>query len=218
MTRKDSELKTKKDQVVDWLRDTILAGELSPGDRLLQEDLAEKFDVSPTPIREAIQQLVAEGILVHSAYKGVQVAEVRMEDVREVYLIRCELEKLATLVAVPNLTIARIKQMRELQTQIEAHIAAQDLLPLRKFNQEFHMLIYQAAAMPMLYAMIRTLWTRFPWDTLHVLPNRAAVSAAEHRQVLEAIAAGDEQLAAEHMYHHVRSSAESLEIYLNTQG
>src|SRR5205823_2477029 len=84
--------KTKKDLMVELLRDAILSGELAPGERLLQEELADRFDVSPTPVREAIQQLVAEGVLSHSPYKGVQVAEVEVEDVQEIYLIRAALE------------------------------------------------------------------------------------------------------------------------------
>lgn len=217
MGRKVNDSRTKKEQVVDWLRDIILSGEVAPGERLLQEELAEKFEVSATPIREAIQQLVAEGVLIYSPYKGVQVAEVRMEEVREVYLIRCEIEKLATRMAVPNLTISAIKRLRHLQDDIEQHIAAQDLKPLRKLNQEFHMLIYEAAHMPILYQMIRNLWTRFPWDTLHVLPNRAAASAQEHRRILAAIDQEDAELAAECMRAHVAASASALEIYLANQ-
>ncbi len=214
MKRKTSDTKTKKEQVVDLMRDIILSGELVPGERLLQEELAEKFEVSATPIREAVQQLVAEGVLIYSPYKGVQVAEIRMEDVREVYLIRAEMEKLATQMAVLNLKISDVRQLRQIQTQIEQQLATQDLTPLRKLNQEFHMLIYAAADMPILYQLIRNLWTRFPWDTLHVLPNRAAASAQEHQRILAAIDQEDADLAAQAMRDHVLLSATALEKYL----
>src|SRR5260221_13041955 len=101
-----AERKTKKDLLVEMLPEAILSGDLAPGDRLLQEELAERFDVSPTPVREAIQQLVAEGVLSHSPYKGVQVADVELETIQEVYLIRGAVEGLATRLAVPNLRIS----------------------------------------------------------------------------------------------------------------
>lgn len=207
--------KTKKELVADWLRDTIIAGELSPGERLLQDDLAERLEVSATPIREAIQLLVAEGVLSHSPYKGVQVAEVQMEDVREVYLIRCPLEELAVRVAVPNLRLSDVKALRDIQAEIRQHVKTEDLKPLRKLNYDFHMLIYQAAEMPLLFNMIRNLWTRFPWDTLRVLPHRAAQSADEHQQILSLIEEMDAQGAGRAMRQHIEQSMEALETYLS---
>jgi DNA-binding GntR family transcriptional regulator len=206
--------KTKKELIADQLRDTIIAGELLPGDRLTQDDLAEQFDVSATPIREAIQILIAEGVLSHSPYKGVQVAEIRMDDVREVYLIRCELEALATRLAVPNLRLSDVKKLTEIQVQIERHIEQADLQSLRKFNYEFHMVIYRAAEMPLLFTLIRNLWTRFPWDTLHVLPGRAGQSSLEHREIMAAINDIDEDLAAQRMRRHIEDSMIALDRYL----
>ena len=211
------EQKTKKEQVAEWLRDTIIAGELEPGERLLQDELAERFAVSATPIREAIQLLVAEGVLSHSPYKGVQVAEVQMDDVREVYLIRCELEALATRFAVPNLRLAEVKQLHELQKTIESHVRDHDLQPLRKLNYDFHMIIYHAAEMPLLYNMIRSLWTRFPWDTLHVLPDRAGNSTQEHLKILAAIDDVNPEMAGAAMREHVETGMKALGAYLSGQ-
>jgi DNA-binding GntR family transcriptional regulator len=206
--------KTKKDLMVEILRDAILSGELQPGERLLQEELAERFNVSPTPVREAIQQLVAEGVLSHSPYKGVQVAEVRLEDVREVYLIRSVVEQLATRLAVPNLKISDVQRLHAIQTEIEAEVKKEERGALLKLNHEFHMRIYEAADAPQLYQIIRTLWLKSPWDTMFVVPNRANMVIEEHRRIIEAIDQGTADLAGQRMQEHIEQGTRMLTDYL----
>lgn len=206
--------KTKKDLVVEIIREAILSGELEPGRRLLQDELAQRLDISPTPVREALRELEAEGVLDHSPHKGVRVAEVKLEDAREIYLIRGVLEALATREAVPRLQDTEIQRLRELQAQMEAYIEQGELKELRKPNYEFHMLVYQAAGLPELYRLIRTYWTKFPWDTLHVLPDRASVSAKEHREIIRAIEARDAELAARRMQEHIERGSGALIDYL----
>lgn len=206
--------KTKKEQIADLLRDTILSGELAPGDRLLQDQLAERFDVSSTPIREAIQQLVAEGVLSHSPYRGVQVAEVTMDDMHEIYLIRSVLEELATREAVPNLRITDVRRLHALQADIRQAVKAGDIPTLRKHNYEFHWLIYNTPGKPYLAQMIRNLWLKSPWDTLHVLPSRPQEAIGEHDQLLAAIDAGDATLAGERMRQHIESGEKTLAHFL----
>ncbi|MFP4323656.1 MAG: GntR family transcriptional regulator [Anaerolineales bacterium] len=208
--------KTKKERIADYLREIVISGEVEPGERLRQDELAARFEVSATPIREAIQLLVAEGVLTHSPYKGVQVAEIKMEDVREVYLMRCELEDLITRQAVPNLRLADVGHLRETLAQMDGALQAGELPALRKLNNAFHMRIYQAAAMPLLYDIIRSLWTRFPWDTLHVLPGRAAASHTEHEQILAAIEAFDAPRAGQAMRAHIQQGMQHLDTYLHS--
>ncbi len=200
--------------MVEILRDAILSGELQPGERLLQEELAERFKVSPTPIREAIQQLVAEGVLSHSPYKGVQVAEVHLEDVREVYLIRSVVEQLATHAAVPNLKISNVQRLHLLQTDIERIVLNNGQESLLQLNREFHMIIYEAAAMPQLLQIIKNLWIKSPWDTLFVVPNRANMIVQEHRLILEAIDRGNAEQAGQAMHHHIEQGARVLAEFL----
>lgn len=214
----NSAYKTKKDLVVEIIREAILSGELKPGERLLQGELAERLDVSPTPIREALRELEAEGILDHSPHKGVRVAEVKPEDVREIYLIRGVLEALATRLAVPRFDSSTIQRLDALQAQIEAYIEEGQLRELRKLNYELHMLIYQVAGLSELLRIIRSLWSKFPWDTLHVLPGRAAESAEEHRELIRAIKGGDAQLAGQRMQAHIENGSRALIEYLASVG
>jgi DNA-binding GntR family transcriptional regulator len=205
---------TKKDYVIEVLRAAILSGELEPGARVLQDELAERLEVSSTPVREALRQLVAEGILSYSPHKGVQVAEVNLNDVQGIYLIRGAVEALATRLAVPRLTRADIQQLQTIQANLESLVAEGELRALRKLNQEFHMLIYAAAGIPQLSQIIRNLWTQFPWDTLHVLPGRAAMSAREHRQIILDIEDGDAEAASQHMQTHIEHGVTALSEYL----
>lgn len=214
-SRQKGARKTKKDVMVEVVREAILSGELEPGTRLLQEELAERFDVSPTPVREAIQQLVAEGVLSHSPYKGVQVAEVELADVHEIYLLRAVLEGLATQLAVPNLKISDLQRLRAIQTEIKNGVQRGDADPLRKLNYEFHMLIYNAAEAPQLLQFIKSLWIKAPWDTIYVLPNRPASMIDEHQRVIDAIAQGDAEGAARYMREHIEIVQKGLIRYLS---
>jgi DNA-binding GntR family transcriptional regulator len=209
-----STYKSKKDLVVDVIREAILSGELEPGARLLQDDLAERLQVSSTPVREALRQLETEGILQSSPHRGVRVAEVDFRAVHEIYLIRAELEALATRLAVPRLRPADLVLLRALHAEIETNIQAHELKALRRLNFELHSVIYEAAAMPELLKLIRGLWTKFPWDTLHVLPDRAQRSAQEHAGLIEALAAGQAERAGQLMHAHIERAASELNRYL----
>ncbi len=206
--------RTKKDIVVEVLREAIACGELEPGERLLQNELAERLNVSPTPIREALGQLEAEGVLSHIPHRGVRVSEVKLDDVREIYLIRSLLEQLATRYAVPRMGSLDVHALKLLQAQIDGHIAKGELTKLRKPDHEFHMLIYRASGMPHLQRIISYLWTRFPWDTLHVLPGRPKRSAMEHSGIIQAIEEGNADLAAQRMHDHIEHAAIALAEHL----
>jgi DNA-binding GntR family transcriptional regulator len=207
--------KTKMDQIVEVLRDAVLMGEFGSGERLLQEELAERFNTSSTPIREALRQLQAEGILEHSPYRGVQVAEVRMDDVREIYMLRAVLESFVTRLAVPYLNNAYLEQLRAMQSQMRAFVATNEVQGLRKTNYEFHLLIYEVARMPHSVKIIKNLWAQCPWDALYVLPGRAPKSLDEHEMILAAIADQDAKLAGQRVQEHIEYAATALANYVD---
>lgn len=205
---------TKMDQIVEILREAVLTGEFTSGARLLQDDLAERFNTSSTPIREALRQLQAEGILEHSPYRGVQVAEVKMEDVREVYMIRAVMESYVTRLAVPYLNHTHLEQLQALQTEMREYVATGELSNLRKANYKFHLMIYEASKMPYSIKIIKTLWAQSPWDALYVLPGRAPKSLEEHERILTALADQDAKLAAQRVQEHIEYAASALADYI----
>lgn len=209
---------TKKDQLVGLLREAILSGEIAPGEKLVQEEIAARYKVSPTPVREAIQQLVAEGVLSQSPYRGVRVVEVNLADAREIYLIRGAVEALATRCAVPNLRLADVAVLKALQNEIE-QFATQSGTPDRliRCNYDFHMTIYRRAEMPQLEQIIRSLWLKSPWDTLFVIPGRAECVVGEHQRILAAIEAHDAESAGAAMGDHIEQGRQMLESYLEAR-
>jgi DNA-binding GntR family transcriptional regulator len=206
--------RTKSALVVEMLREAILSGDLEPGERLTQEELAVRFKVSMTPVREAIQQLVAEGILDQVPYKGVQVAEVSTEEATEIYLMRSVVEALAVRSAVPNLKISDVQRLRSLHEQIKALTEQGDIAQIRKRNYEFHFIFYGAANMPRLYRLIQNLWAQSPWDTLYVIPNRTRRVVEEHQRIMAAVDQGNAQLAAQAMQSHLEAGMQMLIDYL----
>src|SRR4029453_16277959 len=120
-----------------------------------------------------------------------------------IYLIRGALEALATRMGVSYLNTAHVQRMKALLHDMESETESGQLKNLRKLNYEFPMLIYRAADMPLLLKLIRVLWTKFPWDTLHVVPGRAADSVEEHRRIIKAIEDGNARLAGRLMQEHI---------------
>lgn len=214
MTKRANQ-KTKMDQIVETLREAVLMGEFESGTRLLQEELAERFNTSSTPIREALRQLQAEGILEHSPYRGVQVAEVRMEDVREIYMVRAVMEPFATRLAVPYISGANLEQLHALQAEMRTYEANGEGARLRKANYEFHLMIYEAANMPYTLKIIKNLWAMCPWDALYVLPGRVPKSLEEHERILEALAEQNVRVAGQRVQEHIEYAAAALAEYID---
>jgi len=208
--------KTKKALVVDMLRAAILSGDLGPGERLTQEELAARFNVSMTPVREAIQQLIAQGVLDHVPYKGVQVAEVSPAEAAEIYLMRSAVESLATRQGLPNLKISNVQRLHSLHDQIAELTCQENVAEIRKCNYEFHFIFYQAAEMPRLYELIQNLWAQSPWDTLYVIPNRTKRVVEEHQRIINAVDQGNAELVGQAMQAHLEGGMKMLIEYLAT--
>ncbi len=206
----NSVYRTKKDHIVEVLRDAILSGELDPGKRLMQDDLARQFEVSATPVREALRELQAEGILAHDPHKGVKVRELNSDEVREIYTIRESLESLAVQLSAPHMTPATMRKLRAIQSRAEAAVKGGNFSKLNRLNRSLHQVIYESCNMPHLTEIIYMLWSRCPWDAYVVLPEIAAIDTKEHGHIIEAIDGGEAELAGQLMREHIEHGAQSL--------
>lgn len=204
------EYRSKNQLVEALIREAIVRGEIQPGERLLQEELAKKLGTSATPIREALRRLEAQGIVTHETNKGVRVAEIKPEDAAEVYLIRGALESLAIEVATEKLRAEDLDRLEAIQDEIEARTGRQELQELRRLNHEFHFAIYHATKLNKLENMIAILWTMYPWDTLYVIPGRAQVSAGEHREILQALRQKAPAAAGRAMKEHIDAGCRAV--------
>jgi DNA-binding GntR family transcriptional regulator len=183
---------TKRDQVAQQLRQLIASGEIPRGSRVRQDELAERFDVSITPIREAIRLLHAEGILVGEPRKGVRVAAASPDRLRSTYVARRLLETYAMQRASRRMSAMDLRQAEDLATRIETAYADGDHTLVGLLNRDFHFTFYDNCGLPGLIEEIETLWQNFPWDVMKVLPDRTPESLAEHRRLLDVVAAADD--------------------------
>jgi len=199
--------KTQTEWVVQTLREAILSGKMKPGQKLRQEELAQQLDISPTPVREAFRQLEAEGLVVHLPHKGVRVTDVSAESVEEIYLIRSALESLAARLAVMRSQSADlnklIQKLEGLQRSMEECLEKKNYQELVNLHEEFHMSLYEMSGSQRLRRLITSLRSLFPRISLWAIPERAARSMEEHKEILEAIrnrqAERTERLVSEHI-------------------
>ena len=164
---------SKSDMVTDVLRDLITDGQLSPGTPLRQRNLAEQFDVSNTPVREALRRLESEGLVVTDVHRGATVARTESEELEENYRILAALEALAGSLAVAKITDDDIADIEALYRQVAACLP--DDGRLAELNRQFHFRIYQCARSPMLLLLMRLLWRSFPHGPQAGRPHQESV-------------------------------------------
>jgi DNA-binding GntR family transcriptional regulator len=172
--------KTISEAVADRLRAEIRSGALAPGSRLRQADVAERFRVSTTPVREAFATLEREGLVVSAPHRGVEVFHATVKDLQETYEIRIPLETLATELAVPNMTDEDLAELAALIEQMSA--TRGDPVGYGRLNAAFHARIYRCAERPKLERLIADL----------------REASAAYLRLYATIAPGPEETHAEH--------------------
>jgi DNA-binding GntR family transcriptional regulator len=174
---------SKSNFIAALLRELIISGDLKPGEQLRQRDLAERFGVSVTPVREALRWLESEGLVRYDAHKGSTVAEAEAGATREKYQIRAVLEGLAAFLAAPKISD---EDIRELESYNE-RLTEADLSPgeVNDVNRTLHFRVYEMAGSPLLMALMRLLWQSFPQGPQMARPRDESV--AEHKELIEAL-------------------------------
>ncbi|MGW0810169.1 GntR family transcriptional regulator [Nonomuraea sp. NPDC002799] len=180
---------TAQQFVLAELRRAITTGRLRPGAPIRQDALAEEFQVSRVPLREALKTLQGEGLVTYEAHRGYFVETLSLDDLREVYRIRELLEEEAVRRAVGRLTDADLDRLEAVQDEVERAAAAGDVLAMATANRLFHMTLFDRAGMPRLVRLIRTLWdTTDAYRSMYYgdAGNRERV-VKEHRATLDAL-------------------------------
>ena len=199
------------------LRRTIIAGELSPGQPLRQDLLAERFGVSRVPLREALSTLEAEGQVVYEPHRGYKVATLSLGDLIEVYRIRQLLEAEAARSAVEMANERVLPELERAAKEVEIASAAGDLLAMTEANRRFHFVITAAAGMPRLERMVRVLWDatdayRFVYYGDET--NRRRVEH-EHTLIIKAFADRDTERLIAELDEHREHAVEALRKFLD---
>ena len=192
-------------RVAAHLRARILRGELRPGDRIRQEEVAEQLGASRVPVREALRMLEAEGLTEHEAHKGARVPRLAQHEVDMIYQMRERLEPLALIDSLDHLTDDDVGRAAGLQDQIEGN---EDLDRFLELDREFHLITYTGCTLDPLMSMVTRLWN----STQHYRrafvslsgPGRMWVVNAEHRLILDAVERRDPVDAERHLSGHIR--------------
>jgi len=201
-----------REVVCETLRDAVRRGVLQPGERLMEIQLAEDLGVSRTPVREAIRKLEMEGYVIMMPRRGTYVADLSIRDINEVFEIRTSLESLASGLAAERITEDELEKLQRLLVEIGTHIKNGDMESIVRTDTEFHDLLYQASRNARLVGIISNLreqLTRFRTTSMSY-PGRLKATLEEHRNIVEAIAQGDEKAARKAAEHHMEKSEQTL--------
>ena len=195
---------TTADAVYKVIRQSIINGDLPPGERLRSDALANKIKVSRTPVREALRKLESEGLVTQSGRTGLVVRELTEQDLTEVFYVREALEGMAARLAAQNATPSEIAELRELLEDMESASKRGDVSVLRNLTGEFHTLVCSASHNNRLLHSLTVLLDHVRQDQTSTLYNkgRPADAIKEHKKLLTAIesrdADGAERAAREH--------------------
>ena len=205
--------KTKSEFVFERLRQKIIDRELKPGQRIVLSDIAKEFGTSEIPIREAIRKFESEGIVKITPHVGAVVSMLEGSEYLEVYLMRIELEVLATKLAAPVATEKDIAALEKLILKADRAVQADKLEKLGPLNKEFHLRIYQIGPYPLLYKTVVDLWDRFELMqcVFSLVPKRAISSHEEHKKILSALADKNGRLAGRLVREHKNRTKKAIE-------
>ena len=152
----DSSPITTNESIADSLRADILRGKLKSRQALKQDEIAAKFGVSKIPVREALVQLKAEGLITFYPNRGAFVSELSAVEADEIYVMRIALETAVLARAIPSLTVAHLKHAEEILNAIDRE---ENIAKWGELNWEFHATLYSPASLPRLMDTIKTLHT-----------------------------------------------------------
>lgn len=179
---------TLREKILENIRDAIIAGSLKAGSRVSEPELAERYGISRTPIREAFRQLESEGYLSVIPRRGAVVREFNQKDVEEFYAIKSILEGYAARRACEKLTEKELDRLQAINNRLSELASTNDIKTFFRVHSDFHDLFIKAADNDKLRDLITSLVTRFQRLRLMSLsmPNRMKISVQEHEKILEA--------------------------------
>ena len=199
------EYRTKEEQVADFLREGIISGAYPRGSRLKQAEIAERLNLSITPVREALKLLEAEGYVSGDSYRGARVVPFDASASAEILQLRLMLEAQLVRGAVEKATSEDITELRAIADEFERAFESGDRPTARGVNYCLHRRLYDMAAMPQTLHFVQILWARYPFDLINAVEGRGKDAAKEHDEILRAITDGDVAAAVLAMRRHIES-------------
>lgn len=207
-----------RQRVAERLRSDILDGRLCPGEWLRQERLAQEQGVSQTPVREALKELVSEGLVEHVPYRGIRVVQFSVEDAEDLYTCRAVLEGMAARHAALGIGDANVRKLASLHERMVRCKVPGELRKYRELNRQFHEVIYLASRRAYLVRTLGQLWSAFPTMLWSNVPRTAVASAPgrdepdaeEHAEIVAAFEARDPARAERAVGHHIEMAGRAI--------
>lgn len=200
--------------VYEAITEGIIRGVFQPGDRLRHEALAKQLDVSHTPVRQALERLVAEGFADRVPYRGITVARIDEREVAEVYAFRLMLEPVAVRLAAQRMSQKEISELKSVIENARSLVSLDEMNERRRINREFHNTIISACGSPTLLRILEHIWNRYQsyWILYEgmfrepeYLERQYSQEIEEHLELIQAISNGDAQRAEELAYDHIEA-------------
>ncbi|MBI9106685.1 MAG: GntR family transcriptional regulator [Spirochaetales bacterium] len=195
------------------LKELIISGELKPGDRLLEYEIASQLNTSKTPIREAIRELASEGLVVHEKRKRITVVDFTEQDVREILTLRAELEVIALGLATQYLDESDYKKLSLLIDELKEAEAENDFKKVRSIDIEgIHAFIVNKSGNSRLEQMWKMLASQMMvlFQAVDFNTKRSGFASDRHSELLNLMQKGETEKAADFIRNHVLRNLESI--------
>ena len=208
-----------RDVVFNTLRQAILRGELKPGERLMEIQLANKLGVSRTPIREAIRKLELEGLVLMIPRRGAEVAEITEKSLRDVLEVRAALEELAVDLACDRISAEDIQNLKEAAKEFEAALQGGDVTEYAEADVKFHDIIYLATDNQRLIQLLYNLREQMYRYRVEYLKRTEVhpVLLAEHEHIIECFEKHDKAAAKVAISTHIENQAKTVSDTIRTK-
>lgn len=201
-----------RDVVFNTLRQAILKGELEPGERLMEIQLAERLGVSRTPIREAIRKLELEGLVAMVPRKGAEVAKITEKDLHDVLEVRCVLEGLAVELACKKILPEQVGALKANLKEFKKAIHGKDITALAEKDVEFHDIIFSATKNERLVQLLNNLREQMYRYRIEYLkdPKTHEQLLGEHESIIKDLEKGNIEEAKAHISSHIYNQVTSV--------
>lgn len=200
--------------VAEKLRDKIILGELEEGEQLRQDLIAAEFQVSRIPVREALRQLLAEGLIDIIPNRGAVVSSLAPSEIEELFEIRALLEREVLRDSIPNLRPAELSRAAAVLEKYASELGNEQLVAdWGRLNTQFHAALYSGAHRPQFMSIIRTVnnnGERYTRLQLFLSSQARETANREHKELLALCRAGAIEPACDLLYRHIRSAGRSL--------
>ena len=184
---------SKTAYVLARLREELADGSINPGQPLRQVEIAERYGVSPTPVREALRMLEADGTIRYAPHRGATVTELTPLELSDLYLVRTSVESLLTRLAAERASSEEVAEIRARHEDIIARCETDSAAQLSQLNREFHLAVLRLGSPLVAQHVVEHLWQRFlpPSKSQWRSEQRNALFVSEHEHIVQALEKGD---------------------------